>query len=307
MPAARRATVAVSFLAAVSLAASAVAWWAPGHRSATRTAMAALGDQVPTFFSDGAAAIVHGVTDPDMLREAAGPELGSTEGPEHYFDIELLDGAGVPPTRRRFLRFCREKKLEPAKVGMLPYAIAEWSQRLAVAFAEHRKWPDNPHVRAKCLVYAGILAHYAQDLCQPLHTTVHFDGRTRPDGSSPRSGIHMRMDDLLGRMKLDTTEAAKDVKPCALDDVLPAVLKEIRRSNAMVDRVYELENQLPTKDQSWAPTQPVRDLANERLRASAQMTADLFLTAWRQSAETKLPGWLDRADEDQAQTTDPKP
>ena len=307
MPSARRATVAVSFLVAVLAAASAVAWWAPGHRRATRTAIAALGDQVPAFFGEGAAAIVHGVTDPDMLREAAGRELGSTEGPEHYFDIELLDGAAVPPTRRRFLRFCREKKLEPAKVGLLPYAIVEWAQRLTVAFAEHRKWPDNPHVRAKCLVYAGILAHYAQDLCQPLHTTVHFDGRTRPDGASPRSGIHMKMDDLLGRVKLDTSEAAKDVKPRVLDDVLRAVVEEVKRSNAMADRVYELESQLPTKDTSWTPTRPVRELANERLCASARMTADLFLTAWRQSADVKLPNWLERTSGGQAQNPDPKP
>ena len=290
----RRFGIAVSFLVVALAATSAVGWWAAGHRLATRTAVAALGERVPAFFTEGAEAIVHGVSDPDMLRQSGGVELATTEGPNHYFDLELLGGVQVPPTRRRFLELCRDKGLDPAKTGLLPYAVVEWTQRLTVAFAEHRKWPENRYIHAKCLVYAGLLAHYAQDLCQPLHTTVHFDGRTKPDGSSPHTGIHGKMDDLLGRSKLDPTEAAKGIRPQVLEPLLPALLEEIRRSHSLVDRVYALEQQLPTADESWTATPAVDELANERLLACAQMTANLYLTAWQKSAKTKLPDWLDR-------------
>ena len=70
------------------------------------------------------------------------------------------------------------------------YAVAEWTEKLALAFAQHRRWPENTLVQAECLLTAASLAHYAQDLCQPLHTSVHFDGRALEGGKSPRSGIH---------------------------------------------------------------------------------------------------------------------
>ena len=297
MGSARRAVIAVSFLAALFAAVSASGWWAKGHRRVTRVALAALGERLPAFFQQGSEAIVHGVSDPDMLRQSGGRELASTEGPEHYFDIELLEGVTVPPTRRQFLQACREKGLEPDKVGLLPYAVVEWTQRLAVGFAEHRRWPDNPHIHAKCLVYAGLLAHYAQDLCQPMHTTIHYDGRAKPDGSSPHTGIHLKMDDLIGRVQFDPAKAAADIQPRILDSLLPTLLEEIKRSNALVDRVYALEDQLPTPDDSWQPSPDVKQLAEERLRTAAQMTADLYLTAWHRSATIELPDWLDRATE----------
>ena len=64
-------------------------------------------------------------------------------------------------------------------------------------FLAHRKWPYEPHIRDKCLVYAVNPAHYATDLCQPPHTTIHYDGRAQEDGSSPHTGIRQRVDGLL--------------------------------------------------------------------------------------------------------------
>src|SRR5581483_6890740 len=94
------------------------------------------------------------------------------EGPEHYLDSELLKDRPLPPTRYRFIALCAELNLDPSKVGLVPYAIAEGTERLAIAFAEHRKWPQNPYIQQKALVYAGRLAHYSCDLCMPLHTTI---------------------------------------------------------------------------------------------------------------------------------------
>jgi hypothetical protein len=90
----------------------------------------------------------------------------------------------------------------------LPYAIAEWTERLSIAFAEHRKYPANPYIQNKCLVYAGFLAHYAQDLCMPLHTTIHHDGRANPDGSTPKTGIHPRVDSLVEKLDMQPAQLA---------------------------------------------------------------------------------------------------
>ncbi|MCD6364658.1 MAG: hypothetical protein J7M14_02160, partial [Planctomycetes bacterium] len=168
-----------------------LAWHEPGHERITREVAALLPPGMPAFFRAGASTIVHCSADPDAFtRPIAPPQLHAAESPEHYFDVELLANQTPPPNRYDFIALCNSKGIKPNHVGMLPYAVTEWTQRLMVAFAEYRKWPDNPHVHTKCLVYAGLLAHYAEDACQPLHTTIHYDGRATADGRSPRSGIH---------------------------------------------------------------------------------------------------------------------
>ena len=158
-----------------------------------------------------------------------------------------------------------------------------------VAFAEHRRWPHSAAIQSKCLVYAGFVAHYAQDICQPLHVTIHYDGRVGADGVSPHSGIHKRVDALIERMEFEPENLARGLEVDAADSLMPAILETVAQSRALVDMVYRLEGELVT-----AQTPQVRDFAWERARAAAGFTAVLFLTAWEKSAEIKLPSWLDR-------------
>ncbi|KPK79143.1 MAG: hypothetical protein AMJ81_13705, partial [Phycisphaerae bacterium SM23_33] len=278
----------------LAVTATGPAWHGPGHARATPLACAALPKDLPAFFLAGVETIAHCSQDPDLFRLPAQPELRDGEVPEHFMDLELLEGADLPPTRYAFVQLCAGKNLKPQEVGFVPYAVVEWTQRLTLAFAEHRKWPGNKHVRAKCLVYAGLLAHYAQDLCQPLHTTIHYDGRAKPDGTSPRSGIHTRVDALLQKTPVNRDKFIKDTRPVVFDRLLPAVAAELKRSHALVDRVYELEKQLPELQQPLPPGSAVEGFALERLQAAAGFTASLYLTAWRASAKLELPDWHQR-------------
>ncbi len=284
----------VGGLATLACLGSVQAWYGPGHDLATKAATAALPAGLPAFFRTGAQTIAHCSADPDLFRLREQPELRDGEVPEHYFDLELLAGEPVPATRYAFVKLCAAKGLRPEAVGLLPYAIVEWTQRLTLAFAEHRKWPANKHVRAKCLVYAGILAHYAQDACQPLHTTIHYDGRVKEDGSSPRSGIHAKVDALLQKVKVAPKALAGRIRPAAFDKLMPAVVAEIKRSHALLDKVYELESQLPLAEAPLPGDSKVARFAEERLGAAAKFTASLYLTAWKNSARLALPDWHKR-------------
>jgi hypothetical protein len=146
-------------------------------------------------------------------------------------------------------------------------------------------------------VYAGFLAHYAQDLCQPLHTTIHYDGRAGGDGASPRSGIHFLVDGLPTQLTLDASKVdpGRDVK--TLDKLLPGILAEFARSHALVDRVYELEPQLQGAKSAAGPSAQAAIFGVERMRTSARFTAELLLTAWQRSADVELPEWLIEARE----------
>lgn len=291
----RQGAAAVCLAVVLAVAAAARAWHGKGHHVATTLAVEAARPAIPTFFVAGAARVAHGSLDPDNFTRPIAPKpLHSSESPEHYVDLELLKGAEFPPTRYEFLALCYRKELNPRKVGLLPYAVVEWTQRLTVALAEHRAYPDNPHIRSKCLTFAGMLSHYAQDLCQPLHTTIHYDGRAKEDNSSPRTGIHVKVDALLGKLECDRRAVLAGPKVQPFEKLMPAVLAEIRRTHALVDRVYGLADEIPALDARLAKGSPVERFTAERLRAAARFSAALYLTAWRDSAKIELPEWYKR-------------
>ena len=271
------------------------AWHDEGHYYTAVAAVKAMPQDVPAFFREGAATVGHGSLDPDVFKHRQLPQLDHSEFPEHFLDIEMLDGQDLPPLRYDFLKLCHDLDLDPSKVGTLPYAITEWTQKLTMAFAEYRADPDNPHIYAKCLVYAGILSHYAADLHMPLHTSIHWDGRAKEGTPYVRTGIHLKVDALPTKIPYNELFAEPLPTPLASPDIFTFTMDEFAKSHALVDRVYELEDAFPEKRDMELRDETVRDFTTERTRAAAAFTADLFLSAWRNSADIEIPDWLDRS------------
>ena len=275
------------------------AWWSGGHGVLTQASVKTLPDKMPQFFRSGEQMIAHCSFDPDISKNRGTPLVRGAEHPEHYLDLELLKGRPLPKDRYSFVQLCSELGVAPNKVGFVLYAVAEWTERLAVAFAEHRKWPNNLFIQNKCLVYAGFIGHYAQDMCQPLHLTIHFDGRVKTDGSRPQRGIHEKVDALIEYLALEPGDLARAQQVEPLNDLMPGILKEFESGFALIDQVYELENQLPSsRDKDWKRVPSVVDFATERARESVRFTAALYLTAWEMSEQIQLEDWLDRAQTD---------
>ncbi len=287
------------------------AWWPAGHSLVTSAAVRALpksdkngmeaGNAMPHFFRAGWKTIAHCAQDPDVFKNRDAPHLSDREAPEHYIDWELLGGRALPEKRSFFVALCAREKLDPENIGYLPYAVVENTERLMVAFAEHRKWPQDKSIQTKILIYAGNLAHYAGDLQMPLHTTIDHDGRAKANGASPRTGIHARLDSLIEKLvekkRLSAKSMAKNQQISPLSGPLfPAVLEEIARSRSHIDKAYALEELLPPAkaDQKWTPDAKIVAFGTERGIASSHFIAELYLTAWRRSADVKLPEWLVR-------------
>ena len=278
-----------ALLILVSVAFCMPAWgWSVGHVLLTKVAVQALPADVPFFFRAGWKFVAHGVLDPDVFRRSGLAQLKNAESPEHFFNLEYLAGHPIPLTRFEFIKLCIELGVDPKRVGFVPYATAEWTQRLTVAFAEHRQWPDNPMIQNKCLIYAGILAHYAEDMCQPLHLTIHFDGRVGSDGKKLNKGIHRQVDGLIDKLNFQAEDLVPKLQPEPVEDLMQDILYRIVQGNARVDQVYALATALK------GPLYPdeVRGFAQERALDAAEFTASLFLTAWRDSEKVKLPDWL---------------
>ena len=274
------------------------AWWPQGHSLISEASVRALPADVPLFFRRNAGQVAHCAQDPDLFKNPALPQVTENEAPDHFIDWELLQGRALPPTRAEFVRLCARLKVDPQRVGFAPYAIAEWTQRLTIAFAEHRKYPQDKNIQNKIGVYAGILSHYSADLCMPLHTTIDYDGRAKAGGISPKSGIHARIDSLPERLLLTPQQLAQGQQIQPVSNLMPAIMREIMLSRSQINAAYQLENQLPpeseTQARQWKPAVQIRAWGTGRAREATRFTASLFLTAWRDSARVKLPSWLRR-------------
>jgi hypothetical protein len=280
-------------LALVAATSPAPAWHTIGHGLAAAAAVRALPAGLPDFFRAGAGAVAHSAADPDLFKSRS-PEIAvlrAAEEPEHYIDLERLAGRPLPANRVAYTALLAELGRSSAEIGAVTLAVEEGTLRLALCFAEHRRWPENPHVRAKCLVDAGRLAHYAGDLAQPLHTSIHHDGWALPDGSSPFTGIHAPVDALLERGRFDRELAVAGLAPAPFDDLHDGIAAELGASHARLDAVYRLEPKLLAAG-GGAGDPEVEALACERYRATTLFIARLFATAWERSARIELPGWL---------------
>jgi len=283
----------------LSLAAGrAFGWHQDGHARIVTLAVDAAADRMPPFFAEQSSLIAHCSADPDVFKESASTQLQRFERSEHYLDVELLGGAALPPVRSEFLALCAARGLEPEAVGFLPYTVAEWTQRLAMALAEHRRWPENPDIRSKACVYAGILAHYGADLCMPLHLTLYFDGKVMgADGAPLRTGIHAKVDALPGKLPDGWQALLAGAEPEPFGDLWTAVTGQVAESRSHIDAVYEMEPRLPAMGAPLGTDDDdavVRSFAAERTRVAANFLARLYLTAWRASEHQSLPFWLQR-------------
>lgn len=325
--AARPLLVAVVSLATLTaFAPPARAWFTVGHAKVARAAVRALPPEVPRFFRDGAFEVGEAAVDPDLFKDRNLVALRAAEDPQHYLDWELIAGMPLPADRWAFIAQLGERRVAPNNVGILPYSLLESVQRLTMTFAEYRRYPDDVAIQQKTLVYAGWLAHYAGDLEQPLHTTIHHDGRALPDNSSPKTGIHQLVDGLFERVPFDEALVTRNLPIHAYPDAWAAIQAELARSHALVDHVYSLEPALrkafppppptatPVPATAGRPSPPahvkpmtiaalapvavmpssVTTFTTERFRATASFLASLYRTAWEQSAAIQLPSWLER-------------
>lgn len=278
----------------LSLCTPAHAWWPQGHSIIAAAAVDSLPAELPQWFRSGQGQIAHDAQDPDVQKDRTLPFMADVETPRHFIDWELLQGRPLPPSLHGFYDLCAELKLNPDNVGTVPYSVAQETQRLTMIFAEARRYPKNPYIRTKALVTAGVLSHYAGDLCMPLHVTNDFNGRALPNGDSPKTGIHAKVDSLIEKLGLKPKKLAQGQQLQAFPALFPAIQAQIENSRAQIDRTYALEPQLPPEKGTWNPSPEIQAFTVERARTATNFTASLFLTAWHDSANIKLPSWLVR-------------
>lgn len=277
------------------------AWGNDGHVYVNQVAAQDIPESMPAFLrtSSAVARIGYLGPEPDRWRGSAVYALDNAQSPDHFIDLERIQGLGdLPRGRYEFYKLLYQKRADsktdaddylPERVGLQPYVTMEIFERLRVAFREYRRLngagqPTDP-VEEDIVFYAGWLGHYVADGSQPLHTTINYDGwvAANPQGFGTDHGIHRRFEtDFVSRNIKATDFSGLVGPPQRLADPFGDYLKYLWASSALVSRVYQLDK---AKGFDGAGSPEAVKFTEERLAAGAQMLLNLWYTAWLQSAE----------------------
>lgn len=283
----------------VTLVSPAWPWGNEGHSAINRVAAEKLPDSVPAFLRNAAAQLAYLAPEPDRWRDTSELALKRSQEPDHYIDLELIEGMELPPDRYSFYRELEARReqtaehaddLLPENVGLQPYITIEVFQRLIVAFREYRaalREHRNPgFAEANVIFYAGWLGHYVGDGANPLHTSIHLNGwlGPNPNGFTTARTIHRKMETTFVNANLKRLQFADLVpsQPRLLSDPFHDYVKYLYDSHQYVDKVYVLEKAGAFEGKgSDASLKFIR----ERLAAGATMLRDMWYTAWVMSGK----------------------
>jgi hypothetical protein len=258
---------------------------------------------VPVFLRNASELLAYLGPEPDRWREKTELALKAAQEPDHFIDLERVDGMTLPPDRYTYYRALYEKReatpgkpdyLLPEKVGLQPYIVMEIYERLIVAFREYRhaiRDRRNPaFAESNAIFYAGWLGHYVADGSNPLHTTIQYNGWTgaNPNNYTTANTIHWKMEGQFVAANLADLKFANLVsaEPQPLRDPFQDYLAYLRDSNGLVEKCYQLDKQ---GGFDGAGTAQSREFIEQRLAAGAQMLRNMWYTAWLTSAQDPPP------------------
>lgn len=262
------------------------------------------------------------------------PELKYSQESDHFIDMEALpaDFGDFPSDRYRYIRKLYEARaaklaagasqkdadtLLPERIGFQPYITMEVYERLRIAFREYRHTQadidayENAHKKDKhniddadrgklhgiegnIILYAGWLGHYVADGSQPLHTTVQYNGWTgpNPNGYTTEHKIHSQFESEFVHDNLTEKDFAPMVKEATqLKNVRQDYIAFLKESNSLVEPLYKLEKTGAFTDKG---TPEGREFTEKRLATGAQMLANMWYTAWMESAVDPPDPYADR-------------
>ena len=334
----KRLAVALSALtlgvAALAIPAAVSAWGNTGHRLIGVAAVRGLPEEMPAFLrTPGAAAEVGELSrEPDRTKGGGQPHDRERDT-AHFIDLDdaahVMNATGpsidaLPRLKSEYDAALVAAGLDVDDAGYLPYAIWDGYQQLVRDFATwrvlnaaearesdpgKRAWYREDRLRREALILRdmGYLGHYVGDGSQPHHTTIHYNGWSRdvpnPEGFTTSRQTHGAFENAFtGRVaRLDAVEAAMTAPRLDGFDLRARVPAYLKTTLAEVLPFYQLE-----KSGAFGETD-VRGEAfvRARLAAGASELRDLFILAWRDSADDSI-GWpVVKVAEVEAGTADP--
>jgi hypothetical protein len=313
----RLMAAAVVSAGALLAAGSAGAWGAAGHRLIGYVAVKALPNDLPGFVRKSASDVGELAREPDRTKGSGRLHDEYREG-NHFVDIDDQGRTGIgaggpsiaalPPTLQQFDDALRTNGTTLAQTGWLPYSIADAYADLQTDFAlwriarvgerkgktsAHRAWFKRDRQRREHLILAdmGELGHFVGDGSQPLHTTIHYNGWGK-DLPNPRGYTTEKIHNLFEGVFVYSYIKPEDVIPAmgryapCQSERLACIAAYLKGSWSLTEKLYQLEQAGAFRSNDPAG----RAFAVDRLAAGATQLRNMYVEAWRSSANLEA-GW----------------
>jgi hypothetical protein len=270
-------------------------WNENGHVIVNRLAIEVSAGVLPPVIGAKADQIVYEAYEPDRWRQEGDSALQAA-ALDHYFEAELWGPiATIAPDRAKFIAAIAERRIDIARIGALPYAILEGYDRLRNSFRQYRQ-AVTPTAREAAsnnvAVYAGILGHYVADATMPMHVSIHYngwaDGAANPKGFTTNRRFHTRFENTYLNAAVAIDGVRPSVSPPApIKNVFQALTDHLRVTLGDVEPMYELEKRGAFNAE--APSRSGTEFLEKHLARASSLLANLWLTAWNDSAEPARP------------------
>jgi len=280
-------------LAMLSIAAPVLAWGEKGHAIVNEAATLSLPTDMPHFFYRSFPDLVWLGFDADRWKN--GGESIDATSPDHYIDLEFVAGLALPRNRWDYVNEAirsgrlRQKGIDHADIGFLPWRIAELSEQLTSQF---RQWrfsrpgsSERTALERAIINTSGNLGHYVGDSANPHHTTIHHNGwlAANPERYATDCGTHSRFESQFVTRAVSTRDVVPKVDPPALQsDYFKSATAIIDNSNSLITTLYGID-----RDGGFRPIGPIPpqgfNFATDRLARGASLLRDLWWSAWKNS------------------------
>ena len=330
----KRILIAAAVLSLAVIPVSVQAWGNTGHRLIGMAAVRGLPDELPAFLRTPAAAAEVGELSREPDRTKGGGQPHDRERDTAHFVDMIEDGRimteqgmsidALPRLKSEYDAALATAGIEVDDAGYLPYAIMDGYQQLVRDFATwrvlyaaegretdpgKRAWYREDRIRREALILRdmGYLGHYVGDGSQPHHTTIHYNGWNRdtpnPEGFTTSRQTHGMFEGAFTARvaRLDAVEAAMAAPALDGFDLRARVPAYLKATLAQVTPFYALEKAGGFADSDARGGA----FATARLAAGASELRDLYVLAWRDSADDAI-GWpAVKVAEVEAGTADP--
>ena len=300
------------------------AWDYEGHRLINQLALDSLPESFPAFAKAPVARERIGFLagEADRWRNTSDLALKHCNGPDHYFDFELLEPARIDAAQLSQFRYefavqlaigraanpqafpafdpLKDSDKTKALIGFLPWTIVEHQGRLKSSFSYLKEYemagtPEEiANARENIIYIMGVMGHFVGDATQPLHSTKHHHGwvGANPKAYSTNYSIHSWIDggyiQQFGvsadklRARLRRAASVGGPNNAASANLFPTVVNFLQEQFKQVEPLYELEKAGKLSARSELSKEGHDFITGQMLRAS-QMLGDLWLTAWQQA------------------------
>lgn len=297
---------------------AAQAWDYEGHRLINQLALDTLPANFPAFVKTPAARERIGFLagEADRWRNTTDLSLKHCNGPDHYFDLDLLDAHKLDAAQLPFFRYdfaaqilnaraanaASLPAIDPNKdsdhtralIGFLPWTITEQQAKLKSAFSYLKEYeaagtPEEiANARENIIYLMGVMGHFVGDATQPLHNTKHHHGWVGPNphGYSTNYSIHSWIDGgYLNQFGVDAGQLRAKLRPATPfggTNTFTSVMTFLQDEFKQVEPLYQLEKAGKLSGRR-EKSQEGHDFITGQLRTATQTLGDLWLAAWQQA------------------------